>query len=151
MSRESVERYRRSVDAFNRRDFDAFLALMDADVEVGSRQAAIEGGYHGHDGLRRWWTDLFDAFPDYTVEVEELRDLGDVMLVRIRAEAQSAHGDTTVVDRFWRVAGWLDGKCVSWLELPDRGGGPRSRKAPMSFSLLLVVQGETLNPTTETR
>jgi ketosteroid isomerase-like protein len=114
----NVDRYRRSIDAFNRRDLDAFLALMDADVEVGSRQVAIEGAYHGHDGLRRWWADLFDAFPDYTVEVEELRDLGDVMLVRIRAEAQSAHGDTTLHDRFWQVASWLDGKCVWWRNCP---------------------------------
>ena len=114
MSQENVERHSRSIDAFNSRDLDAFLTLMDADVEVGSRQVAIEGGYHGHDGVRRWWTDLFDAFPDYTVEVEELRDLDDVLLARIRAVAQSAHGDTTVEDRFWQVASWVDGKCVWW-------------------------------------
>ncbi len=92
MSQDNVEVARRAFDAFNRRDLDAFLALMDEEVEVGSRQVAIEGGYHGHQGVRRWWTDLLAAFPDYTAEVEELRDLGDVMLVRVRGSAQSAHG-----------------------------------------------------------
>jgi hypothetical protein len=53
MSQENVKRYRRSLEAFNRRDLNAFLALMDDQVEVGSRQVAIEGGYHGHEGLRR--------------------------------------------------------------------------------------------------
>jgi ketosteroid isomerase-like protein len=114
MSQENVELARRAFDAFNRRDLDAFLALMDDRVEAGSRQVAIEGGYHGHQGLRRWWTDLFAAFPRYTADVEELRDLGDVMLVRIRGAAQSAHGDTLMLDRFWQVARWRDGKCIWW-------------------------------------
>lgn len=80
MSQENAELASSAFDAFNRRDLDALLALMDDGVEVGSRQVAIEGGYHGHQGLRRWWTDLFAAFPEYTAEVEELRDLGEVML-----------------------------------------------------------------------
>jgi ketosteroid isomerase-like protein len=37
MSQENVELTYRAFDAFNRRDFDAFLALMDDDVEVFSR------------------------------------------------------------------------------------------------------------------
>jgi hypothetical protein len=87
---------------------------MDDEVEVGSRQVAIEGGYHGHQGVRRWWTDLFAAFPDYTAEVEELRELGDVILARIRGSAKSAHGDTLMLDRFWQVGRWRDGKCLWW-------------------------------------
>jgi len=46
--------------------------------------------------------------------VEELHDLGDVLLVRIRAAAQSAHGDARVLDRFWQAASWVDGKCIWW-------------------------------------
>jgi ketosteroid isomerase-like protein len=114
MSQDNVDVARRAFDAFNRRDLDAFLALMDEEVEVGSRQVAIEGGYHGHQVVRRWWTDLFAAFPDYTAEVQELRDLGDVMLVRVRGSAQSAHGDTLMLDRFWQVGRWRDGTCLWW-------------------------------------
>jgi hypothetical protein len=43
----------RVYDAVNRRDLRAFLALMDADVEAFPRIIAIEGGFHGHDGIRR--------------------------------------------------------------------------------------------------
>jgi hypothetical protein len=57
---------------------------------------------------------LFAAFPDYTAEVEELRDLGDLMLVRVRGSAQSAHGDTLMLDRFWQVGRWRDGTCLWW-------------------------------------
>src|SRR5512132_1263051 len=67
----------RSYDAVNRRDLDALLALMDDDVEAVSRIAAMEGGLHGHDGMRRWWESWFSAFPDYKIEVGEVRDRGD--------------------------------------------------------------------------
>src|SRR6185436_5296393 len=68
MSGENVELTYQAYDAFNRRDSAAFLELMDADVEALSRLAAMEGGYHGHDGIRRWWQNLLDAIPDFTFE-----------------------------------------------------------------------------------
>ena len=80
MSQENVELVYQAYDAFNRRDMCAYLALADADVEVGSRLAAMEGGYHGHEGIRRWWQNMLDASPDRTIEIVEVRDLGDVTL-----------------------------------------------------------------------
>ena len=44
MSKENVELAYRAYDAFNRRDWDAFLALVDDQVEVESRLVAMEGG-----------------------------------------------------------------------------------------------------------
>ena len=61
MSQENVELYRRATQAFNDRELDAFLALMDADVEAVPRIGAVEGDYHGHDGMRRWWESLLEA------------------------------------------------------------------------------------------
>jgi hypothetical protein len=55
MSQENVELVHRLIEAVNRRDLDAALALMDDDVEVASRIVAIEGGLRGHDGVRLWW------------------------------------------------------------------------------------------------
>ena len=54
-------------------------------VEVESRLVAMDGRtYHGHEGVRSLVaTTVLGAFPDYAVEVQELRDLGDVTLVRI--------------------------------------------------------------------
>ena len=114
MSEENVQLAYRVADAFNRRDWDAFLALMDDQVEVESRLVAMEGGYHGHEGLRRWWNDFLGAFPDYTAEVEELRDLGDVTLAHVRGWGHSAASHTPIVDPFWQPIRWRDGKCVWW-------------------------------------
>ena len=66
MSQENVELTRRGFQAFNDRDLDVLLTLLDDDVEVVPILAAMEGGYRGHDGLRRWWTGLLDGFPDIT-------------------------------------------------------------------------------------
>ncbi|HVE69274.1 MAG TPA: hypothetical protein VNB64_11905 [Solirubrobacteraceae bacterium] len=45
MSRENVDLMRRVLHAFNGRDQDAFLALVDEEVEAESRPVAMEGGY----------------------------------------------------------------------------------------------------------
>ena len=63
MSQENVELFYRAMDAFNRRDLDALLALMDDDVELVPRQVALEGesSFRRHDGVRRWWDTVFDT------------------------------------------------------------------------------------------
>ena len=114
MSRENVELAHRGYDAFNRRDWDVFLALMDEGVEAESRLVAMEGSYHGHEGLHRWWNDFLGAFPDYTIEVEELRDLGDVTLTYFRAQGHGAGSDTPLFDPVWQPMRWRNGKCVWW-------------------------------------
>jgi ketosteroid isomerase-like protein len=83
VSQENVDLVHRVLDAFNRRDLDAALALVEGDVEFGSRTAAMEGGFHGHEGIRRWWRTILDASPDRTIEVVEVRDLGDLTLTRV--------------------------------------------------------------------
>jgi ketosteroid isomerase-like protein len=90
MSEENVELVRRAFEAFNRRDLATMLALADEEIVVESRLAAMEGGYHGHQGVRRWWEDALDVLPDYEVEVDEVRDFGDVTLARLRARGHGA-------------------------------------------------------------
>jgi hypothetical protein len=53
------------LDAFNRRDLDAFLSLCDPDVEFISYLARVEGGepYRGYDGVRSWWERLLAVYP----------------------------------------------------------------------------------------
>jgi ketosteroid isomerase-like protein len=114
MSQENVELYLRVIDAFNRRDLDALLALMDHDVEVVTRIAAMEGGLHGHDGMRRWCENMFTAFPDYDIEVVEVRDLGDVTLASLRALGHGAGSDVPFEDLLWQASRWRRGKCVWW-------------------------------------
>ena len=114
MSRENVEVFKRIVAAFNRRDLGAVLELMDADVEAVPLLGDVEGDYRGHAGVRRWWESLHDVFPDFVVEVVEVRDLGEVSLATLRYRAHVAGSDTPVEAPLWMVARWRRGKCVWW-------------------------------------
>jgi ketosteroid isomerase-like protein len=114
MSQEHVELARQAFDAFNRRDLGAYLALMDADVEAGSLLVALEGDYRGHAGIRRWWSSLHAVVPDYTGEVVEVRDLGDLTLVRLRTRGHGADSDTPFETPLWWIARWRRGRCVWW-------------------------------------
>lgn len=114
MSQENVRAYRRVIEAFNRRDLETILALADASVAIESRIAAIEGGYRGHEGVRRWWRNLFEALPDYQVEAEEVRDLGDVTLARLRARGHGAESATPLEEVVWQVGRWRNGRYTWW-------------------------------------
>jgi ketosteroid isomerase-like protein len=114
MSRENVELSRQASDAVNRRDLATLLALMDDDVETVSLLVAVEGSYHGRDGVRRWWTNLLDAFPDYAAEVLEVRDLGDLTVAALSIRGHGAGSDTPVELMVWVAARWRRGKCIWW-------------------------------------
>jgi ketosteroid isomerase-like protein len=114
MSEENVKLAYRAIDAVNRRDLDAFLDLMDDEVEAVSRIVAIEGGLHGHAGIRIWWENWFEAFPDYDIEVVEVRDRGDLTLATLRALGHGGGSDVPFEDAVWLANRWRRGKIVWW-------------------------------------
>ena len=115
MSQENVELYRRGIDAFNRRDLAAFLALADPDVVGISRVLAIEAdSYRGHDGTREWWKDLLGVFPDFAVEVMWVRDAGDLTVSELRNSAHGEGSAAPLAELVWQVSEWRDGRVVRW-------------------------------------
>src|SRR5438270_59350 len=86
MSQESAkELVRRGHEAFNRGDREAFVACWTADCEYRpSLEQAIEGDenvFRGHDGIRRWWQSISEAWSDFSTEVHDIRDAGDNRLL----------------------------------------------------------------------
>jgi hypothetical protein len=115
MSQENVELYRRGIEAFNRRDLDAFLALADPDVAGISRVLAIEGStYRGHRGTREWWNDLLDVFPGFTIEVVWVRDAGNSTIAELRNRANREGGAAPLEELVWQVSEWRNGLVVRW-------------------------------------
>jgi ketosteroid isomerase-like protein len=116
MSQENVVLFHRAHDAFNRRDIDAFLALTDPDVEFTPLLLKMEGGeaYRGHDGVRSWWQNLFGVYPDFSTEIEEIRDLGDVTVARLRVRGHGVESDAPMEQETWQVGEWRDNKVIRW-------------------------------------
>jgi ketosteroid isomerase-like protein len=115
MSQENVERVYRAVDMLNGRDLDGLLALMAKDVRAEPRLAPMEGGYHGHDGIHRWWKNLFDGIPDFTIEVVEVRDLGDdLVLAVLHNRGRGAGGAKPLEETSWMPARFRQGECIWW-------------------------------------
>jgi hypothetical protein len=59
------------------------------------------------------WENTFQVFPDLTVEIVQVRDLGELMVGAARFRAHGAGSDIPLDWTVWQVARWRDGKCVS--------------------------------------
>jgi len=116
MSQENVELLHRVLDAFNRRDLGAYLALMDHDVEFTPYEVWVQGGepYRGHAGIRSWWEESFAVFPDLRAEVYEMRDLGERTFVHGRLLGQGAGSGASIERTMFLIIQWRDGKQVWW-------------------------------------
>jgi ketosteroid isomerase-like protein len=116
MSQENVDLNYRSHDAFNRRDLEGYLALNDPGVEFTPYERAVEGlgPYRGHEGVRSWWDETLKILPDLRVELDEVRDLGDLTLVRGRLWGHGAGSGASFERTYWGVFHWHDKKVVWW-------------------------------------
>jgi ketosteroid isomerase-like protein len=116
MSEENVMLLHGVFDAFNRRDIDAFLTLCDPDVEFISYWLQVEGGgsYRGHDGVRDWWERLLEVYPDFTAEVEDVRDLGDRTITRVCFHGHGVASDVPIGQTMWQVAEFRHGQIIGW-------------------------------------
>ncbi|HEX3196971.1 MAG TPA: nuclear transport factor 2 family protein, partial [Propionibacteriaceae bacterium] len=82
MSQENVEAFKRGLEAGNRGDIETLLEVLDPEVEWHSALHALLGGeqtmFRGHDGIKRFWADVYASWDELVGNIEEVRDLGDV-------------------------------------------------------------------------
>src|SRR5438046_1087127 len=106
MSQENVAVTYRVMDAFNRRDLDAYRDLMDPRVELTPYEVWVQGGepYLGHAGVQSWCEDTFAVLPDLQAEVHEVRDLGDRTLVHGCLSGQGAGSGAPIERTMWLAA-----------------------------------------------
>jgi ketosteroid isomerase-like protein len=90
MSQGNVDRFIEMMGAFNRlskapeaadpRDLQDLLGVMDRQVHFEPQQAALEGGYAGHEGVMQWLADLVQHYERGHVHYADIRDLEDEVL-----------------------------------------------------------------------
>ena len=83
MSQENVEVVEEAIKAVARQDAARLVELTDPKVEWCSFLAQLgEGGvYRGHDGIKRYVSDLSEAFDFLRTEVNDVLVAGDVVVV----------------------------------------------------------------------
>jgi ketosteroid isomerase-like protein len=99
MSEENVEIGLAVIDAWNRGDHEAWLALWDEEAEFYPLRAQLEGrSYRGHDGLERFLAEVTEEWDEARFEIEETRDAREqvVGIGRFRARGRASGVDIDV-------------------------------------------------------
>jgi ketosteroid isomerase-like protein len=122
MSRENVEVMERFHDAFNRRDVEAFLALMHPDVEVVPITGRLEGTvYRGHAEIRAFFRSFDEDWEVFKTVPAEYRDFGDCVL---SVGTWESRGRASGLDLNAHPGAWVawlrDGKIIRQETFTDR-------------------------------
>ena len=94
------ETIRTMFDAANRGDVEGVLTHVDDEIEAIPLRAAVEDvSYRGHSGVRQFLADNAAIWDDFTVEVEEIRPVGEgfVVLGRMVGEGRVSGVKTEVI------------------------------------------------------
>jgi ketosteroid isomerase-like protein len=98
MSEENVEIVQRSIDAYNRRDFEALRAISDPDVEVdwSSSRGLEVGVYRGVEDVLRFYRTFLDTFERVEIRPDRFIESGDSVVVPNTAHIGGRDGIETV-------------------------------------------------------
>jgi ketosteroid isomerase-like protein len=109
--------------AVNERDFERAMSLYAEDVELFvDRAAFLEGGtFEGREAVGEWFGNWFRTFErDYRFEIEEARDLGDVVLMVASHHGRGRTSGAEVEGRNGYLYTVRDGKIVRAEIYPGR-------------------------------
>jgi ketosteroid isomerase-like protein len=106
MSEENLETLRRSLEAFDRRDRDAWFAFCDQDYEVIPIADWPETDIRGRDAAWDFYVEVLGAFQQSRVsEDTELLDAGpDKVLVHYRGDLRGRESGADVGFDYWLVS-----------------------------------------------
>jgi ketosteroid isomerase-like protein len=121
MSQENVETVCLMYELLNRGDVEGLIERCDDDFLMDMSERVFNPDtYRGHDGIRRFYEGVREAWESYRWNVEDTRFKGDTVVAMLHCEGQSREGGPTVD---WRVA-WLwklqEGRAVSLRFYRDR-------------------------------
>jgi ketosteroid isomerase-like protein len=94
MSKENVEAVRRSIEAYNRRDFDAMYVLNDPAVELDwSRSRGFDAAiYRGRDEVLSFYRNFLDTFVEIAIEPFRFIETPDSVVVPNSAHLKGRDG-----------------------------------------------------------
>jgi ketosteroid isomerase-like protein len=120
VSQQNIDIALQGVDAFNRRDLDAFFEHATWDYEWLPAMGAVEGDIvRGRAGIEAFFVSLGEAWGEIRIIAEDCRDLGERVLILGRVEGHGA-GSGVPIDAQWgAVVDFRDGKTSRSLAFLD--------------------------------
>jgi hypothetical protein len=90
---------RRGFELWNERDFDELLTLFHENA-----------AWDGHDGLTRFYAEWLQAFPDSSIEVEDVEEVGERTLTIVLQIVSGGASGTPVPFKYAGIGHWRDGR-----------------------------------------
>ncbi len=98
-------------NAFNGRDLAGMLAFLHTQVDFRPlRLHGIASSYHGHDGVRAWYTDIERLEHRHRVEITEFRASSDGQLIAVGTLSAA---DPAGPSSFWGLERFAGDKIVA--------------------------------------
>ena len=116
MSQANVDKARAFIDAYNRRDFDAAVADFDPEIEWEVHRSLMPGAttYHGHAGVKQFWSAWAEAIADMELDIEVCRTVDEERVLAITRAHGAGVGSGVPVEsgRFAQIVDFRDGRAV---------------------------------------
>ena len=116
---------RQGVEAYNRGDVEALIALSDPGITMVPVRALLEGGeYRGHEGVRRFLADMDEDWERREILVDEVRELDDGVLVLGTFTATGRSGNEVSQPVAWHSR-FREGKLLRMVAYTDPAAATR--------------------------
>lgn len=104
-------------EAWNRGDRDAWLELLDPDIQIETSGVFpdLAPSYHGHKRAAKFWSQMMEPWEEFHIEVERIEEDGDVAAAGIRFRARGADSGVVVDMRFGNGIRLRDGLAIELL------------------------------------
>jgi ketosteroid isomerase-like protein len=111
MSQDNVRLVERAIAAINARDIEGYLACCTENVKLETQLAAVGGVYEGIDGIRRFFTDIEEAGPDFRIELDGVEEVDrQRVLAFMRTSSTGRASGIRVAGSSTNVYDLIDGK-----------------------------------------
>jgi ketosteroid isomerase-like protein len=121
MSQENVEDVHRLIDAWNRSDVDAILALFDPHCEIVFPPEVPEPGpFYGHAELRQWAEGFLAAWETHHSEVVEIVDAGESVIAVLHQVGRGIGSGIEMDETDAHVFTIREAKIIRWQNFNDR-------------------------------
>ena len=104
-------------DAWNRDDCDAWLRLLDPDLEIRTSGVFpdLAAVYRGRRGAEKFWRQLREPWAVFRIDVEKTEERGDCVAAAMRFRARGADSGIEVDMRFGHAIRVRDGVATEFV------------------------------------